>query len=75
MVEALVTHDGGGTAANLRRDRISPEMRRRIARHPDPAIRDGHADFVRRMVHREVGIHSGHESTGIQILARKPTAT
>jgi hypothetical protein len=50
-------------------------MRRRIARHPDPAIRDGHADFVRRMVDREVGIHSGHESTGIQILARKPTET
>ncbi|MFI6466976.1 hypothetical protein [Streptomyces sp. NPDC050528] len=50
-------------------------MRRRIARHPDPAIRDGHVDFVRRMVDREVGFHIGHESTGIHILARKPTAT
>jgi hypothetical protein len=55
VVEALLTHDGGGSAANLRRDRISAEMRRRVAEHPDPAIRDGHADFVRRMVDREVG--------------------
>jgi hypothetical protein len=106
VVEALLTHDGGGSAANLRRDRISPEMRRRTARHPDPAIRDGHADFVRRMVDREVDFAvltcvpgdepqrdliagfeiigtrtttvptmNGHESTGIQILARKPTET
>ncbi|WP_328675133.1 hypothetical protein [Streptomyces sp. NBC_00343] len=56
VVEALLTHDGSGTAAELRRDRIFPEMRRRIAEHPDPAIRDAHADFVHHMVDREVGI-------------------
>ncbi|WP_405867486.1 hypothetical protein OG407_47665 [Streptomyces sp. NBC_01515] len=56
VAEALLTHDGSGTAAVLRRDRISPEMRRRIAEHPDPAIRDAHADFVRHMVDREAGI-------------------
>ncbi|MEV6507682.1 hypothetical protein AB0M61_16335 [Streptomyces sp. NPDC051642] len=56
VVEALLTHDGSGTAARSRRNRISPEMRRRIAEHPDPAIRDAHADFVQHMVDSEVGI-------------------
>ncbi|MEU6244067.1 hypothetical protein [Streptomyces sp. NPDC047024] len=50
VVEALLTHGDDHTAVGLHGDRISPEMRRRIAGHPDPAIRDAYADFVRDMV-------------------------
>ncbi|MDR6978313.1 hypothetical protein J2X68_005039 [Streptomyces sp. 3330] len=56
MVAALLTHGDGDTAVGLHGDRVSPEMRRRIAEHPDPAIRDAYADFVRGMVDREVPI-------------------
>ena len=56
VVEALLTHDGAGSAVYLRPDRISPEMRRRIAEHPDPAIRDAQADFVRQLVDCEVEV-------------------
>ncbi|MFD4874235.1 hypothetical protein ACFWOB_12765 [Streptomyces sp. NPDC058420] len=56
VVEALLTYGGSDTAVDLRRDRISPEMRRRIAGHPDPAIRDARADFVRQLVDIEAGI-------------------
>ncbi|GAA2278954.1 MULTISPECIES: hypothetical protein [Kitasatospora] len=54
VVEALLTHGGGDSAVLLHRKRVSSTMRHRIAGHPDPAIRDAHADFVRTMVEREV---------------------
>ncbi|MFI0965855.1 hypothetical protein ACH4S8_31350 [Streptomyces sp. NPDC021080] len=54
VVEALLTHGDDISAVSLRGDRISPAMRRRIAEHPDPAIRDAFADFVRGTVDREV---------------------
>ncbi|MBZ9640485.1 hypothetical protein [Streptomyces sp. PSKA30] len=54
--EALLVHGDDNTAVGLHGDRISPEMRRRIAVHPDPAIRDAYADFVRGMVDRKVTI-------------------
>ncbi|WP_372351313.1 hypothetical protein [Streptomyces sp. KL116D] len=47
VVEALLTHGDDSTAVGLHGDRISAAMRARIAGHPDPAIRDGYADFVR----------------------------
>ncbi|MFC9330862.1 hypothetical protein [Kitasatospora sp. NPDC057015] len=50
VVEALLTHDGRDSAVLLHGNRISPAMRRRIADHPDPAIGDAHADFVRTTV-------------------------
>ena len=56
VVEALLTQDGADVAMKLREDWISPRMRRRIAEHPDPAIRDGRADFVRQMVDSGVGV-------------------
>lgn len=54
VVEALLTHGGRDSAVLLHGHRISTAMRRRIAEHPDPAIRDAHADFVRTMVERGV---------------------
>ncbi|MEU0939841.1 hypothetical protein [Embleya sp. NPDC005971] len=54
VVEALLTHGGRDSAVLLYGNRVSPAMRRRIAGHPDPAIRDAHADFVRTMVERGV---------------------
>ncbi|MEW1721470.1 hypothetical protein [Streptomyces sp. NPDC093109] len=56
VVEALLAYGDGGVSVGRRRDRLSPAMRRRIAGHPDPAIRDAHADFVRSMVDVEVPI-------------------
>ncbi|MES9605867.1 hypothetical protein [Actinomadura sp. NPDC000929] len=56
VVDALLKHDDGDTAVGLHGDRISPEMRRRIAEHPDPAIRNAFTDFVRHMVDRKVPI-------------------
>ncbi|MFF4392674.1 hypothetical protein ACFY0G_38945 [Streptomyces sp. NPDC001552] len=52
VAEALLAHGGSDTAVSLHGDRVSPAMRRRIAEHPDPAIRDAYADFVRTMVER-----------------------
>ncbi|WP_430784240.1 hypothetical protein [Actinoplanes sp. G11-F43] len=49
-VAAILTHSDRDMAVSLRGDRISPAMRRRIAEHPDPVIREGYADFVRDMV-------------------------
>ncbi|MES9510341.1 hypothetical protein ABWJ92_28650 [Streptomyces sp. NPDC000609] len=43
----------------LHGDRISPEMHRKIAEHPDPAIRDAYTDFVRGMVDRKASIGIG----------------
>ncbi|WP_218782000.1 hypothetical protein [Streptomyces sp. CS113] len=56
VVEALLTHGDDWTAVGLHGGRISPEMRRRIAEHADPAIRDAYTDFVRDMVERKVPI-------------------
>ncbi|MGW1013209.1 hypothetical protein ACWD4X_24615 [Streptomyces termitum] len=56
VVEALLAHGDGRTAVGLHGDRISPKMRRRIAEHPDPAIRDAYADFIRDMVRRAVAV-------------------
>ncbi|MEU9181818.1 hypothetical protein AB0C90_34290 [Streptomyces sp. NPDC048550] len=52
VVEALLTHGGSDAAVVLHGRRVSPAMRRRIAVHPDPAIRNAFADFVRTMVER-----------------------
>ncbi|MFJ7985931.1 hypothetical protein [Streptomyces sp. NPDC096351] len=54
VADAMLTHGGRDAATLLRPNRISPAVRRRIAEHPDPAIRDAHADFVRTMVARGV---------------------
>lgn len=66
VVEALLTDGDDNTAVRLHGDRISPAMRRRIAGHPDPAIRDAYADSVRGMVDREVliGIDDLEEAYG-----------
>ncbi|WP_405535859.1 hypothetical protein OG787_19325 [Streptomyces sp. NBC_00075] len=50
VVEALLRHGDDTTAVGLHGDRLSAAMRRRIAEHPDPAIRDAYAQFVRDMV-------------------------
>lgn len=50
VVEALLEHDDGDVMTTLRAERISPAMRRRIATHPNPAIRDARADFIRQLV-------------------------
>ncbi|MFF4275215.1 hypothetical protein [Streptomyces sp. NPDC001536] len=50
VVEALLKHDDGDVMTTLRTEQISPAMRRRIATHPNPAIRDARADFVRHLV-------------------------
>ncbi|MEU4148866.1 hypothetical protein [Streptomyces sp. NPDC026659] len=77
VVEALLTHGDGDTAVGLHGDRISPEMRRRIAEHPDPAIRDAYADFVRDMVDRKVpmGVDDLEEAYGLPrtALVRAPS--
>ncbi|MEU6353412.1 hypothetical protein ABZ896_29495 [Streptomyces sp. NPDC047072] len=52
VAEALLTHGGADSAVRLHGDRISPAMRRRIAEHPDPEIRDAHAEYVRGCVRR-----------------------
>ncbi|MFD4867358.1 hypothetical protein [Streptomyces sp. NPDC058412] len=54
VAEALLTHGGSDTAVSLHGHRVSPAMRARIAEHPDPAIRNAYADFVRTMVERGV---------------------
>ena len=54
VVEALLTHGGSELAVLLYRNRVSPAMHIRIAEHPDPAIRDAHADFTRSMAEHGV---------------------
>ncbi|CAL9376692.1 hypothetical protein SUDANB121_00979 [Nocardiopsis dassonvillei] len=54
VVEALLTHGDRRSSVTLYGDRVSPEMRRRVAEHPDPEIRDAYPDFVRDMVERGV---------------------
>ena len=54
VVEALLAHGDRRSSVTLYGDRVSPEMRRRIAEHPDPEIRDAYPDFVRDMVERGV---------------------
>ncbi|MGW6243114.1 hypothetical protein [Streptomyces roseolus] len=60
VVDALLTHGDRNTAERLHGDRISPEMCRRIAEHPDPAIRNAFSDFVRDAVDRRVQIGIDH---------------
>lgn len=50
VVEALLMHGGRDSAVLLHGDRVSSAMRDRISAHPDPAIRDARAIFVRTMV-------------------------
>ncbi|SNX66242.1 hypothetical protein SAMN06272735_8090 [Streptomyces sp. TLI_55] len=69
VVEALLTHGGRDSAVLLHGDRISPAMRHRIAGHPDPAIRDAHADFIRTMV--ECGVSTGIENL-VEAYGRPP---
>ncbi|MEV7729104.1 hypothetical protein AB0P15_30895 [Streptomyces sp. NPDC087917] len=52
VAEALLKHGGSDTAVSLHGHRVSPTMRARIAEHPDPAIRNAYAGFVRTMVER-----------------------
>ncbi|WP_436777646.1 hypothetical protein [Yinghuangia sp. YIM S09857] len=52
VAEAMLTHGGGDSAVSLSWRQVSPAIRRRIAEYPDPAVRDAHADFVKRMVER-----------------------
>ncbi|WP_432085491.1 hypothetical protein [Streptomyces sp. bgisy095] len=56
VAEALLIHGRGDAAVRLHGRRVSPVMRRRIAEHPDPAIRDAFADFVRSTVESGVGL-------------------
>ncbi|AUH39715.1 hypothetical protein [Streptomyces sp. CMB-StM0423] len=66
VVEALLTYGDEDSAVRLHGDRVSPAMRRRIAEHPDPAIRDAYVNFVRDMVDRGValGIEDLEEAYG-----------
>lgn len=66
VAEALLTHGGSDSAVGLHGGRVSPAMRRRIAEHPDPAIRDAFAEFVRHTVDRGVplGIDGLEEAYG-----------
>ncbi|MER6186744.1 hypothetical protein [Streptomyces sp. NPDC001652] len=50
VVEALLEHDDGDVMTTLRAEQISPAMRRRIATHPNPAVRDARADFIHHLV-------------------------
>jgi hypothetical protein len=52
VVEALLAHGDVTAAIHLGGDRISPRMRNRIAGHPDPAIRNARADFLRGLMDR-----------------------
>ncbi|MEV7585258.1 hypothetical protein ACIRUY_33700 [Streptomyces erythrochromogenes] len=54
VAEALLTHGDSRSAVALHGRRVSPAMRRRIAEHPDPAVRNAYADFVRDMLERGV---------------------
>jgi hypothetical protein len=54
VAEALLAQGDSDVAIHLQGDRVSPTMRRRIAEHPDPAIRDARSDFIRTMVDRQV---------------------
>lgn len=69
VVEAVMTHGGGGWLVSLRVNRISPAMRRRIAEHPDPAIRNARADFIRDMAER--GMPTAIEDL-VEIYGRAP---
>ncbi|MEU0237390.1 hypothetical protein ABZ234_06825 [Nocardiopsis sp. NPDC006198] len=66
VVEALLTFGDARTALVLRGERVSPAMRRRVAEHPDPAIRDAYTDFVREMVEQgtPLGIDDLEEAYG-----------
>ncbi|MFJ9433324.1 hypothetical protein ACIRQY_27220 [Streptomyces sp. NPDC101490] len=59
VAEALLTHGYDRAALHLGGNRISPAMRRRIAGHPDPAIRDAYANFVRDMMDHGVTVGIG----------------
>ncbi|WP_244872187.1 hypothetical protein [Catellatospora sp. TT07R-123] len=56
-VEALLAHSDPGDTVHLHGRRISAVMQRRIAAHPDPAIRDAFPAFVRTMVERRVRVN------------------
>lgn len=67
VVEAMVAYGDGHSAVGLHGGRVSPAMRRRIAAHPDPAIRDAFPGFVRGMVDSGVplGIAALEEAYGL----------
>ncbi len=56
VVEALLTHGGADAAVRLDDERVSPEMRARIADHPDLAVRHARADFAREMLELQIPI-------------------
>ncbi|MFE2067658.1 hypothetical protein ACFXDH_35690 [Streptomyces sp. NPDC059467] len=64
MVESPLTHGDADTVVQLHGERISPETRRGIAQHPDPAIHDARAAFVRDMAVRQVGLGIGITAGG-----------
>ncbi|GAA2155508.1 hypothetical protein GCM10009760_55510 [Kitasatospora kazusensis] len=59
VAEALLAHGGSDSAVLLHRRRVSPAIRRTIAGHPDPAVRNAFADFVQLMVKRGVALGIG----------------
>ncbi|MFC0843717.1 hypothetical protein ACFH04_08285 [Streptomyces noboritoensis] len=69
VAEALLTYGGSDSAVSLHGHRISPAMRRRIAGHRDPAIRDAYADFIRYSV--DVGVSLGIEAL-VEVYGRAP---
>ncbi|MFJ3501801.1 MULTISPECIES: hypothetical protein [unclassified Streptomyces] len=75
VAEALLIHGRGDAAVRLHGRRVSPAMRRRIAEHPDPAIRDAFADFVRSMVESGagLGIEALLETYGLSPTTPRPT--
>lgn len=56
VVEALLTHGGAEAAVRLDHARVSPEMRARIAGHPDPAVRHARTDFAQEMLELQIPI-------------------
>ncbi|MFJ2598591.1 hypothetical protein [Streptomyces erythrochromogenes] len=56
VAEALLTYGANDSGVLLHGRRASPAIRRRIAEHPDPAIRDAHAGHIRTVVERKVTV-------------------
>ena len=52
----MLTYGGVDSAVHLSGRRVSPQMRQRIANHPDAAIRDAYPAFVRDTVARRLSL-------------------
>ncbi|MFK8909109.1 hypothetical protein [Streptomyces sp. YS-3] len=69
VAEALLAYGGSDSAVSLHGRRISSAMRRRIAQHPDPAIRDAYPDFIRYGV--DIGVPLNIEAL-VDVYGRPP---